>query len=106
MGTIRQFFTRLGLASERRATGARVPVFVDARLELDEVVLHGTARDIGLGGVFFETSAPIAPGVRGALARAGSRDLVPVRVSWQKRAGEEGPGGLGLEFESNQTLRR
>ena len=64
-------------------------------------VLHGTARDIGLGGVFFETSAPIAPGVRGSLARKGSRDLVAVRVSWQKRAGAEGPGGLGLEFESN-----
>ena len=105
MGSIRQFFTRLGMTSERRETGVRVPVFVDARLELDEIVLHGTARDIGLGGVFFQTSAPIAPGVRGALARAGSRDLVPVRVSWQKRDSSEGPGGLGLEFESNDKHR-
>jgi hypothetical protein len=101
MGTMRNLLTRFGLASERRATGARVPVFVDARLELDEIVLHGTARDIGLGGVFFETSAPIAPGVRGSLARAGSRDLVAVRVTWQKASGTDGPGGLGLEFESN-----
>ena len=102
MHPIRTLLSVLGLARERRQTGARVPVFVDARLELDEVVLHGTARDIGLGGVFFETSAPIAPGVRGALARAGSRDLVAVRVSWQKRASPEEPAGLGLEFESNR----
>ena len=101
MGPIRRFFTRLGVLGERRETGARVPVFVDARLELDEIVLHGTARDIGLGGVFFETSAPIAPGVRGALARQGSRDLVPVRVSWFRPGSADLPGGLGLEFESN-----
>ncbi len=102
MGSIRQFFSRLGLAGERRETGARVPVFVDARLELDEVVLRGTARDIGLGGVFFETSVPVAPGVRGALARQGSKDGVPVVVTWQRRPSVKGPGGLGLEFASNR----
>lgn len=102
MGTFRRFLARLGLGSgERRKTGARVPVEVDARLELDEITLQGTARDIGLGGVFFATSAPIAAGLRGALARRGSKDMVPVRVSWSRRAGDEGPAGLGLEFESN-----
>jgi hypothetical protein len=101
MAFIRGILSKLGLAGERRETGARVPVHVGARLELDEIVLRGTARDIGLGGVFFETSAPIAPGVRGALARDGSKDTVAVRVSWARPAGAEGPGGLGLEFESN-----
>ena len=104
MAFFRRVLSTLGLASDRRETGARVPVFVDARLELDEIVLHGTARDIGLGGVFFETSAPIAPGVRGALARQGSKDMVAVRVSWQRPSAPGTPAGLGLEFES--TARR
>ncbi len=102
MGSFRQFLSRLGLAGERRETGVRVPVSFGARLELDEIVLRGTARDIGVGGVFFETSAPIAAGVRGALAREGGRDLVPVRVSWTRHQSHEGPSGLGLEFESNR----
>jgi hypothetical protein len=101
MRHIRRFLTRLGLGSERRERGVRVPIFVGARLELDEVTLRGTARDIGLGGVFFETVVPLAAGVRGAIARDGSRDRVPVRVGWARRAGGEQPAGLGLVFESN-----
>ena len=102
MRPIIRFLTRLGLMKEQRDTGARVPIHVGARLELDEVVVRGTARDISVGGVFFETTAPIAPGVCGALARDGSRDLVPVRVSWARRAEGGEPAGLGLEFESNR----
>jgi hypothetical protein len=100
MGWIQEFLTRYG--RERRKTGARVPVEVEARLELDEITLTGTARDIGLGGVFFATNAPIAPGVCGALARAGSRETVAVRVSWSRKGGDDGPAGLGLEFASNR----
>jgi hypothetical protein len=103
MRPIIRFLTRLGLklGREQRDLGARVPIHVGARLELDEVVVRGTARDISVGGVFFETAAPIAPGVRGSLARDGSRDLVPVRVTWSRRAADGEPAGLGLEFESN-----
>jgi hypothetical protein len=52
--------------------------------------------------VIFVTKVPVAPGVRGALARKGCRDTVAVRVSWQRPASDRGPGGLGLEFESNR----
>jgi hypothetical protein len=100
MSPIRKLLGWFGFG-ERRRTGARVPVEVDARLQLDEVVVTGTARDIGLGGVFFATSAPIAPGVSGSLARQGSRDAVRVRVSWARPAGPGVAPGLGLEFESN-----
>ncbi len=99
MSSIRRVLSWLGLGSDRRATGVRVPIFVGARLELDVVVLEGTARDLSSGGVFFETKVPLAPGVRGALARHGSRDLVPVRVTWWRPATTVAPGGIGLQFE-------
>lgn len=89
----------MGLAAERRARGARTPIFVGARLELDVVEVSGTARDIADGGVFFATSAPIACGTRGRLRRDGSAERIPVRVTWQRPATHGQAPGLGLAFE-------
>lgn len=89
MGILR----RLGILRDRRAS-ARTPVLVDAQLELDAVDLHGAARDLGDGGVFFETTEPLAPGLHGTLIRGG--EPVNVRVTW-RRAGRE--PGVGLAFE-------
>jgi hypothetical protein len=97
---LRRLLSRLGLASERRSTGQRVPIFVGAKLELDVITLEGTARDLSDGGVFLETSAPLAPGLRGLLSRKGSTEQIPVRVSWRRAAGGDQPAGLGLAFES------
>jgi hypothetical protein len=95
---MRRFLARLGLVRDRR-TAERTPIFVGARLELDVVTLRGTARDLAAGGVFFETSAPLAPGLRGHLARDGGTELLPVRVTW-RRDGDIGiPAGIGLAFE-------
>lgn len=99
MSSIRRFLSRLGILSERRATGIRVPIHVGARLDLDVVSLDGTARDLSAGGLFFETKVPLAPGLRGAVVRDGSRDLVPVRVTWWRPARDGAPGGVGLQFE-------
>lgn len=99
MKALRRWLARLGLVSDRRTTGDRIPIFVGARLELDVVEVSGTARDLSPGGVFFQTSAPLAPGVRGLLSRDGSREQIPVRVTWRRPASGKHPGGLGLEFE-------
>lgn len=96
---MRRFFSRLGMARDRRSGGVRTPIFVGARLELDVITLRGTARDLGSGGVFFETSAPLAPGLRGHLAREGGAELLPVRVTWRREASAGLPGGIGLAFE-------
>ena len=100
--SFRSLLSRLGLASERRSTGERLPIFVGARLELDAVTLTGTARDLSDGGVFLETSAPLAPGLRGHLSRDGSGDRIPVRVSWRRSAHAGQPAGLGLAFENER----
>lgn len=95
--SIRHWFRRLW--SDRRASGARVPIYVGARLELDVVEIIGVARDAAAGGVFFATSAPIARGVRGRLRRDGHDEPVPVLVTGHRAASGSGPAGLGLAFE-------
>jgi hypothetical protein len=95
--SLRRWFRRPG-----HAAAARPPVDdlgVGARLELDVVELSGTARDLGDGEVFFQTSAPIARGVRGTLRRDGSPDRLRVRVSYQRAPRPGRPAGLGLVFE-------
>jgi hypothetical protein len=92
MGILR----RLGILRDRRA-GARTPVMVDARLELDAVDLDGATSDLGDGGVFFETTAPLARGLHGTLIRHGRR--VNVRVTWRRAASAERQAGIGLAFE-------
>jgi hypothetical protein len=93
------FLRRLLRRRDRRTAGNRLPIFVGARLELDVVDIDGVARDLAAGGVFFATSAPIAPGVRGRLRRQGGIERVPVRVTFQRPAGPGRPAGLGLAFE-------
>lgn len=95
--SIRRWFRRL--LSERRADGARLPIYVGARLELDVVDVHGVARDLAPGGVFFATSAPIARGVRGRLRQDGGGAPIPVRVTGHRAAAPGRPAGLGLAFE-------
>src|SRR4249919_2720346 len=98
-------FRRLGLLRDRR-TSERTPVFVDARLELDAVDLHGTARDLGDGGVFFATTAPLAKGLRGTLIRERGGEPVNVRVSWRREREGDQPAGIGLAFDSSYILIR
>lgn len=95
--SLRTWFRRL--LSERRAINNRVPIYIGARLELDVVEVHGVARDVASGGVFFATSAPIARGVRGRLRQNGHAEAVPVRVTGHRRASATHPAGLGLAFE-------
>lgn len=95
--SIRLWFRRL--LSERRARGARLPIYVGARLELDVVEISGVARDLAAGGVFFATSAPIARGVRGRLRKDGHDERIPVLVTGYRAASAAGPAGLGLAFE-------
>ena len=95
--SIRRWFRRL--LSERRAAGARVPIYVGARLELDVVELNGIARDLASGGGFFATSAPIARGVRGRLRKDGHDERIAVRVTGHRAASSSGPAGLGLAFD-------
>jgi hypothetical protein len=94
----RRTLSSWGILKDRRVNTARTPIFVGARLELDCVSVSGTARDLSAGGVFFETSAPLAPGVRGYLARSGGGEPIPVRVSWRRDAEPGRPAGLGLAF--------
>jgi hypothetical protein len=86
MGILR----RLGILRDRRAS-ARTPEMVDAHLELDDLDLHGATSDLGDGGVFFETSVPLARGLHGTLIRDGGP--VNVRVTWRREQ------GVGLAFE-------
>lgn len=99
MRPLLRFLARPFRKGDRRAA-TRYPIFVGARLDLDVVSVTGTARDLGAGGVFFQTSAPLAPGLRGTLVRDGGADPVPVRVSWRRDAGHDGVAGLGLVFEA------
>ncbi|MBK9032181.1 MAG: hypothetical protein IPL61_12830 [Myxococcales bacterium] len=94
---IRHWLRRL--FPDRRAASIREAVFFGARLELDVVDVDGVARDVGPGGLFFATSAPIAAGVRGQLRRDGSALRIPVRVTGHRRAAPGRPAGLGLAFE-------
>ncbi len=95
--SIRRWFRRL--LSERRSARARLPIFVGAHLELDVVEVHGVARDVAEGGVFFATTAPIARGVRGRLRQDGRADRIAVRVTGYRAASGSRPAGLGLAFE-------
>lgn len=96
---MRRFFARLGLLRDRRARGTRTPIFIGARLDLDAITLRGTARDLSSGGIFFETTAPLAPGLRGTVSREGGGEPLPVRVSWRREAAAGSPAGIGLAFE-------
>jgi hypothetical protein len=98
---LRRTLSRIGWLRDRRATVTRTPIFVGATLELDVVTLTGTARDLSTGGVFFATSAPLAPGLRGHLSRTGGGDPIPVTVCWRRGEDDEPgkPAGLGLAFE-------
>ena len=98
MSWFRRTLASWGIIKDRRAAAARTPIFVGARLELDVVTVSGTARDLSAGGVFFETSAPLAPGVKGHLARSGGGEPIPVRVSWRRNPAPGKPAGLGLAF--------
>jgi hypothetical protein len=100
-----RFLRRLGLLPDRRHS-ARTPVYVGAKLELDVIDLHGTARDLGDGGVFFATSAPIAPGVRGTLHREPGGEPINVRVTWRRGDAPDQPAGLGLAFDQSYILIR
>jgi hypothetical protein len=95
---IRRKLSSLGIIKDRRAVAARTPISVGARLELDVVTVSGTARDLSSGGVFFETRAPLAPGLCGHLARRGGGEPIPVRVTWRRDARPGKPAGLGLAF--------
>ncbi|MCB9564485.1 MAG: PilZ domain-containing protein [Kofleriaceae bacterium] len=99
MTSLRRWMIRMGLLTDRRDRGDRTPIFVGARLELDVVSLTGVARDIGTGGVFFATSVPLAPGLRGRLSREDGRERIPVRVSWCRQARGGDRGGIGLAFD-------
>jgi len=92
MGILR----RLGLLRDRRAS-ARTPETVSARLELDAVDLYGATSDLGDGGVFFETTAPLASGLYGTLFRHG--EPVNVRVTWRRERAPGREAGIGLAFE-------
>ena len=92
MGILR----RLGILRDRRAS-ARTPAMVDARLELDAFELCGATGDLGDGGVFFETTAPLAPGLHGTLIRHG--EPVNVRVTWRRERSADREAGIGLAFE-------
>ena len=98
MNILRRCFGALGLV-DRRGRGSRTSTQVKARLALDVVELRGTASDESPGGVFFETAAPIAPGVRGFLTRDEHSAPIPVRVSWRRDHTSRQRGGLGLVFE-------
>ena len=100
MGILR----RLGLIRDRRARGDRIPVFVGARLEIGDLAIDGTARDLGAGGIFFETPVSLAPGLRGTLRRADGADPLVVRVSWHRREHRDAPAGLGLSFDPGYIL--
>lgn len=92
MGILR----RLGLLRDRRSS-ARTAVVDDALLELDDADLYGTACDLGSGGVFFATDAPLTTGSHGTLIRGG--EPVNVRVSWRRAQRGDRPAGIGLAFE-------
>jgi hypothetical protein len=98
MNIFRRCFGAIGLVDRRRAVD-RTPIQVKAVLALDVVELRGTASDESPGGVFFETAAPIAPGVRGWLSRDKHSAPIPVRVSWRRDHTSRQRGGLGLVYE-------
>jgi hypothetical protein len=99
MGILR----RLGLFRDRRAS-ARAPVTVDARLELDALDLSGVARDLGEGGIFFETDTPLSPGLRATLVRGDTP--ATVRVTWQREAHGAQAAGVGLAYDPGYILIR
>src|SRR5262249_46916611 len=95
---MRYRLSRLGLLKDRRTSATRTPIFVGARLELDAVSVSGTARDLSAGGVFFETNAPLAPGLRGMLSGPPGGEPVAVGVRWGRPASRGKPAGIGLAF--------
>lgn len=94
---------------EKRESGARVPIHQGAYLAFGERVVVGTARDLSLGGVFFETRVrqgepprhpPLAVGAYGEICRMDSQATVPVRVTWVRDEGHPHGPGVGLAFVS------
>lgn len=101
MRTLLDSIRNLVRRADKRHSGARVPIHQGAYLAFGERLIPGTARDLSLGGVFFETPAPIAIGSVGAIARTDSQAMVPVRVTWVRPASKLQDAGVGLAFESD-----
>lgn len=75
--------------------------------EGDNVTVYARIGNLSEGGLFLRTSTPLERGAR-ALVRFGGEQPIeaPARVVWSRVEGQDGPPGMGLQFEEIDERRR
>src|SRR5512143_600666 len=88
---------------ERRRS-PRAPLVVRIAYSTVDALFSEFTRNINEGGLFIETENPPPTDTRVALQFKLPGSDVPLqargRVAWVQSAGEDGPAGMGVEFEN------
>ncbi len=83
---------------------ARTQAALEIRFRAGAELTHeGWAVDLGRGGIFVETDAPLPPGTRVMLRIATTSAWEPLEVAgvvrWSRGVGSPGAPGFGLSFD-------
>lgn len=75
--------------------------------EGENVTVYARIGNLSEGGLFLRTSTPLAAGAV-ATIRIGTESVFEThaRVVWARGDGEDGPPGMGLEFQGVDERRR
>jgi uncharacterized protein (TIGR02266 family) len=96
--------TREYEAEVERRHSARAPLIVRIAYSTVDALFSEFTRNINEGGLFIETENPPPTDTRVALQFKLPGSDVPLqargRVAWVQSAGEDGPEGMGVEFEN------
>jgi len=91
-------------AEVERRHSARAPLVVRIAYSTVDALFSEFTRNVNEGGLFIETENPPPTDTRVALQFKLPGSDVPLqargRVAWVQSAGEDGPAGMGVEFEN------
>ena len=91
-------------AEVERRRSPRAPLVVRIAYSTVDALFSEFTRNINEGGLFIETENPPPTDTRVALQFKLPGSDVPLqargRVAWVQPAGEDGPAGMGVEFEN------
>ncbi len=84
----------------------RVPSKLRCWCEGENVTVYARIGNMSEGGLFLRTSTPLARGAKARLRFGSDGFEATARVVWSRVEGQEGPAGMGLEFEGPEDQIR
>jgi uncharacterized protein (TIGR02266 family) len=85
---------------------SRIPSRLRCWCEGDNVTVYARIGNLSEGGLFLRTSTPLERGAVATVRLDGDETIeAPARVVWSRVEGQEGPPGMGLEFQGPDTSR-